>query len=355
MTNTPTPSQTPAPSPTPTPGDTPALHLPMEAGTRLPELKESISETNLDDLKVMANLELDLGENDSICKIAISPSNEYLAVGTRNGKIHLWDLHNLIHMGTLAAHHGGVWGMAFLPDSSTLVSGSESIKLWDIRTGALLNKIPTEAIAGLAVSSDGKMLAVGTDGWRNLKKGALIYSLENSSLVQNIEVGNHALTRYLEFSRDGAWIVLSATNDRFGIYDLKNREWSQNILLHGGENNLIFLQADVSCDDRYIAIQLSTAGGDPETGGAWNEGILIWDVLSQKNIANLPDATRPQFSRAGDLLFALDAAKHVSVWKMSDVCKIKKIDDLKAFTLSPDGKLMVTFRSPLIHVLGIYP
>ena len=92
MTNTPTPSQTPTPSPSPASTDTPGFHLPVEAGTRFPELKESISETNLEELKVLANLELDLGENDPIWNIAISPSNEYLAVGTKNGKIHLWDV-----------------------------------------------------------------------------------------------------------------------------------------------------------------------------------------------------------------------------------------------------------------------
>jgi hypothetical protein len=355
MTNTPTPSQTPTPSPTPASTDTPAFHLPLEAGTRFPELKESISETNLEELKVLANLELDLGENDTIWNIAISPSNEYLAVGTKNGKIHLWDVRSLSHMSTLAAHDGGVWGMAFLPDSSTLASGSESIKLWDIHTGAQLNQISTGPVAGLAVSPDGKTIAVGTDGWRNPKKGALIYSLENSSLIRSIEARNHALTRYLEFSGDGTWIVLSATNDKFGIYDLKKGEWSQKILLHGGENNTIFYQADLSSDNQYIAIQVSTTSGDAQAGGAWNEGTLIWDVPSQQISANLPDATRPQFSPAGDLLLARDPAKHVSAWKMGDVSKIKQIDELKEFALSPDGKLMVTFSSPLIHILGIYP
>ena len=93
----------------------------------------------------------------------------------------------------------------------------------------------------------------------------MLYSLENyHRLFSTGARRNGTWTRYVEFSNDGNWAVISATNDKFGIYNLEKREWTHDIALFGGGNNLNFRNGDLSPDNRFIAAQTVFAIGDPQ-------------------------------------------------------------------------------------------
>ena len=72
------------------------------------------------------------------------------------------------------------------------------------------------------------------------EKRCRIYSLENYYQLDRIDASYKAWTSYVEFSNDGNWVVVSATNDKFGTYDMVYKEWIHKIALFGGGNNLNF-------------------------------------------------------------------------------------------------------------------
>ena len=74
---------------------------------------------------------------DGVTTVAISPSGEFVAAGSLDRSVRVWD----IRSGTLIArldgmdgHKDSVYSVAFGPDGETLVSGSldKTIKMWQL-------------------------------------------------------------------------------------------------------------------------------------------------------------------------------------------------------------------------------
>lgn len=60
--------------------------------------------------------------------------------------------------------------------------------------------------------------------------------------------------------------MASATNDKFGIFDMVNKEWIHKIALFGGGNNINFSKGDLSTENRFIAAETQYVVGDPQLG-----------------------------------------------------------------------------------------
>jgi WD40 repeat protein len=97
--------------------------------------------------------------------LAFSPQGEYLASGSGENAVKLWDVASGRELHTLWGHGGwqGVTALAFSPDASRLASGASDniVKLWDVVTGqeVLTLKGHTKPVTGLAFSPDGHRLA----------------------------------------------------------------------------------------------------------------------------------------------------------------------------------------------------
>lgn len=120
---------------------------------------------------------------DAITSLAISPDGRLAAFGSAaanqiidqdyQAQVYLFHPSNLqTNLGTAAfldvleGHQGMVTSLAFSPDGKLLGSSGydQFIKLWDVRTGALLGQIPiADTPISLAFSPDGTTLAVATN------------------------------------------------------------------------------------------------------------------------------------------------------------------------------------------------
>lgn len=81
----------------------------------------------------------------SIWCVAVSPHGDLVAAGYSNGNIALWDIRDVKQakpVRELRRHAGWVRHIAFSPDGRTLASCSndQTIRLWDVATGALLRE-----------------------------------------------------------------------------------------------------------------------------------------------------------------------------------------------------------------------
>src|SRR4029453_12684894 len=121
---------------------------------------------------------------DAISAMAFSKNGSYWAGGDRHGRVQLWLYTKRRLELTWRAHHSVVTAVAFSPDEQWLATGSWDgvIKIWDLSNGALLWTSPSlDAIMTLAFSPDGRALASGgTDSkvriW-NKTDGALLQTL----------------------------------------------------------------------------------------------------------------------------------------------------------------------------------
>jgi len=62
------------------------------------------------------------------------PGDKIVAIGTKEGKLELYDLPSSSLVDTIAAHESHVWAIQVSPDRKGIVSGSadKSVKFWNV-------------------------------------------------------------------------------------------------------------------------------------------------------------------------------------------------------------------------------
>ena len=71
----------------------------------------------------------------TILALAFSHDGKWLATGSNDNLIYIWDLQSASATGVLRGHMSGVVGLAFSPDNRTLAScGDRRVKLWSMET-----------------------------------------------------------------------------------------------------------------------------------------------------------------------------------------------------------------------------
>ncbi|MEB3224006.1 MAG: hypothetical protein VKS61_18185 [Candidatus Sericytochromatia bacterium] len=127
---------------------------------------------------------------DTVTCLAFSPDARWLATGSRDGTVRVWEVTTGRARGVLLGHGEAVRGMTWAPDGGRLVSHSyKAIIQWDARTMRPLTQwrdIPT-LIHAVALSPDGRHVAYGTTAkqlfTRDLATGQLFGPQERGGLL----------------------------------------------------------------------------------------------------------------------------------------------------------------------------
>src|SRR5262249_1578453 len=102
------------------------------------------------------------GHTREVRAVAISADGKFLATGSADRSIRLWDLPTGKELFVLNGHLEPITALAFTPDGKALISAAEekSIKLWNTVTGKLIGPIgdpgPANEVPVLAARPDGK-------------------------------------------------------------------------------------------------------------------------------------------------------------------------------------------------------
>jgi WD40 repeat protein len=99
--------------------------------------------------------------------VAFSPDGKFIAAGTRNNEIILWDAKTMSKKEQLNGHRNWVVSLAFSPDSSTIVSGSvvdNTVNIWDMETKEIKQTLTDHKNTPRCVTfnKDGTKLATGS-------------------------------------------------------------------------------------------------------------------------------------------------------------------------------------------------
>jgi len=125
------------------------------------------------------------GHDKTVFSVAFSPDGRYLASGSWDKTIKLWEIPSGNLLKTMEGHKDDVFSVAFSPDGRYLASGSwdESIKLWEIPSGQLVKTFKGHGsyVYDVAFSPDGRYLASGSEDrtvkLREIPSGNLLETL----------------------------------------------------------------------------------------------------------------------------------------------------------------------------------
>ncbi len=200
------------------------------------------------DVDPQATLPALQGHTRSIYPVAYSPDGRWLASGSWDSTVRLWDARTGEPCATLP-HPSFVSGLAFGPNGKWLVTGcdlDDRLRIWDVATARARNEIafPGKAIHSLTVSPDGtRVAATGRDhASRNYRlavcdiaSGKLLFSTDGLSLA---------------YSPNGRWLAALAADEKTVLLlDAKTHETAGRF---SGHDDIVF-KAAFSPDSRCLA------------------------------------------------------------------------------------------------------
>ena len=130
------------------------------AQTRRIEAKKKTQESSaLNNPEIVYNI----GHSDSIFSVSYSPDGKYVASGSFDSTVKIWEVETAKCLKTLHGHTAGVQSVAYSPDGKYISSGASDgkVKCWEVESGRCMQTDENATgISCITYSPDGKYLAI---------------------------------------------------------------------------------------------------------------------------------------------------------------------------------------------------
>jgi WD40 repeat protein len=289
----------------------------------------------LRDAYTFAAIQTFAGHTDSIVALAISPSGDRVATGSKDMTVKIWDPTNGACLFTLGPNANIQGKVTFFADGTKLATsgthnyGGTSVKIWDVGTGLLLKEIATpNAVFDFAVSPDGtRVFAMNGSGVCRL------WNVASGNLLQTINA-SYMSSAYssVAYAPDGTRVASSGSD---GLI----KQWNPDtgVLLATYKGHSAFQSGmNASPDGRRIITFNDYGGVNAE----------VWDTRTGLRLFLLEGHTKPVIS-AGFLpdgtMVTVGADRAVNFWSAGDGHLLRTITlsvNPNEAALSPDGKRM---------------
>ena len=212
-----------------------------------------------------------LKSDSKLLEVAFSPTNPYLfATCFSSGKVALWDLSTrkqvqIFFSGDIETSVGG-GDLAFSPDGNSIIVGSKNgkLELWNIIDGELIWSVNhKEPIYWIDFNPDGQHVASAGQG-----NGINIWDIASHSEPTVLE-GHTDTIVGVSFSPDGQNLVSGSRDSTVRLWDIKTGNELQKWHINDVIRNVAF---SPSASDKYVAAL------------GYYRGIEVWDVKTGQKV-----------------------------------------------------------------------
>ncbi|CCM03868.1 uncharacterized protein FIBRA_06019 [Fibroporia radiculosa] len=270
------------------------------------------------------------GQAGGVCALAYSPDGRYIASGSEDAEVVIWEAATGRMLRRLKEHSDTVCTLTFSPDSTELASGARDglAILWNVETGKM--RAPLDGGGGfvysLAFSPDGKAI-VSTSVDFSLR----IWDVA-SATVRSTCTGHHGLIMLVQYSPDNKMIVSASADYSTHVW---NAEDGSAVSVLRGHTGVIYSLA-FSPDARRLV-----TGSDDGTARIWNTHTGDELVTLREHsgsvwaVAFSPDGKRVMSAASDGTVKVCDS------YSGDRLVAVESNDSLvNAAAFSPDGKLI---------------
>src|SRR5262249_1795449 len=183
------------------------------------------------------------GHTGVVYGVAFSPDNRYLASGSVDNTVKVWDAQTYQEVRTLRGHTEGVWSVAFSQGGLlATASADKTVKLWDAATGQVVRTF-TKLRGGLrriALSPDGRRLAT-------CDRFAMVEVWDTTTEKPFRLLGHVGQVWGVTFSPDGKFLATAGVDETVKIWDA---DTGQEVLTFPGHSSRVHVVAFSPKDGR---------------------------------------------------------------------------------------------------------
>ena len=260
-----------------------------------------------------------LGHNNDINSIAFSPNGKYIASGSDDKTVRVWDIKSKREIVKFVGHSDTVYSVAFSPDGKYIASGSrdKAIRVWDIESKKEIMKLlgHTDYVVSVAFSPDGKYIASAGANDQSVIVWDVIKEQEATQFS-----GHSDYVKSVAFSPDGKYIASGSSDKTIRIWDITSKQEIVNF-----SNHKDFVESVAfSPNGKYIAAALF-------------DTIRIWDIENKKEIVKFVNNS----SFVHSVIFSPDG-KYIAFAPLDRIVRIRNIKTKQEIKIFSDHKELVS-------------
>ena len=219
------------------------------------------------------------GHDDPVTAVAIAPDGSWLAGGGTDGAVRIWDVATGQQRTSLARHDNPVTAVAIAPDGSWLATGSDygTVQLWDVAAGQHRATLTGHVgvVAAVAIAPDGSWLATGGtdrtvriwDAATGLPRAILTSRISRVTAVATEATAVAAEITAVAIAPDGSWLATGGTDGAVRIWDVATRQHRATLTGHVG----VVAAVAIAPDGSWLA-----------TGGSSDGTVRTWDMATRQ-------------------------------------------------------------------------